>query len=380
MVFLVGARYMQGTTTKKQGATSNDSIATFTYLNPRNLEGSDYKFPNKNISIFTENIINVTTKFSITFGARLEYLRQKAQGYYRITNRDFAGNILLDTTINETNSLERLFPFFGGGLSYKFNRDLEIYTNFSQNYRAVGYNDLRITNPNLVIDENLKDEKGFNYDLGIKGNSKNDLVFYDVNFFILRYDNKIGTFFTTVPDPIIVNKVVRYRSNLSAALSYGIELFAQADIYRLLAKKKEDAPISLSVFGNMSLVNAIYTDSKQTAFFGKKIEDVPPFTLRTGLNFQWKKLRMGTQFSYTEKHFSDATNAEFTPNAIVGIIPSYYTVDFNASYQWNILKLQLALNNLTNNKYFTQRAAGYPGPGILPADAFNANVTLSIEL
>jgi Fe(3+) dicitrate transport protein len=145
MVFVGGIRYMQGTTTKKQGATSNDSIATFKYSNPNNLEGSSFSFPNRNMSVFTENIFNITNNFSLTFGARLEYLKQKASGYYRITNLDFAGNVLLDTTILETNTLQRIFPFFGGGASYKFNNQLEVYSNISQNYRAVGYNDLRIT-------------------------------------------------------------------------------------------------------------------------------------------------------------------------------------------------------------------------------------------
>mgnify|MGYP006075759265 CR=1 FL=1 len=380
IIFVGGLRYMQGITSKKQGVTSNDSIANFQYVNPQNLEGSDFSFPNRNVSVFTENVFNISDKFSITFGARLEYLSQKASGYYRITNLDFAGNVLLDTSIYETNSLERLFPFFGGGLSYKFNNQIEVYSNISQNYRAVGYNDLRITNLNLIIDENLADEKGFNFDLGVKGNTKNELFFYDGNLFILKYNNKIGTYFTTIHDPILINRVVRYRSNISSAISYGVEFFAQADIYRLLARKKENAPISLAVFTNVSLINAIYTSSQQTAFNKKKVEDVPPFTLRTGMDFKWKNLSLGAQFSYTEKHFSDATNTVFSADATVGIIPSYYTVDFNATYKWEILKLQVALNNVTNNKYFTQRADGYPGPGILPADAFNANVTLSLEI
>lgn len=380
MVFLAGVRYMQGVTTKKQGTTHHSTEATFEYLNPDRLEGSDYTFPNRNISVFTENIFNITEKFSMTFGARLEYIHQNAVGYYTITNRDFAGNVLLDTTISESNNLERIFPFFGGGISYKFNRNFEIYTNFSQNYRAVGYNDLRIVNPNLIVDSNLQDEKGFNYDLGLKGNTKNELIFFDANFFLLRYNNKIGSYYTTVPDPVLINRVVRYRTNISAALNVGAEFFIQADIYRLLAMKRENAPVSLSVFLNASVINATYTDSKQTAFNKKKIEDVPPFTLRTGVDFQWKSLRLGTQFSYTHKHFSDATNAISSPDAIVGIIPSYYTLDFNASYTWKMFKLAIALNNMTNNIYFTRRADGYPGPGILPSDAFNANATLSVKL
>lgn len=377
MVFLAGVRYMQGVTSKMQGATGNGSKATFEYLNPDRLEGSDFEFPNRNFSFFTENIFTITSKLSFTIGGRLEYLSQKADGYYTNTVYDFAGNILQDTSINETKKLDRFFPFFGGGVSYKFNENLEMYTNISQNYRAVGYNDLRIVNPNLVVDSNLQDERGFNFDLGVKGNSKNELIFFDANFFVLKYNNRIGTYFTTIPDPVLINRIVRYRSNISSALSYGLEMFVQADVYRLLAKKKEEAEISLSVYANLSLIQAKYISSKQSAFFGKNIEDVPPFSMRTGLDFQWKSLRLGTQFSYTHKHFSDATNAVFSPDAIVGIIPSYYTIDFNASYDWKMLKLQLALNNITNNKYFTRRADGYPGPGILPADAFNLNVTLS---
>lgn len=379
MVFVAGVRYMQGVTSKMQGATNNGNEASFEYLNPERLEGSDFEFPNRNLSVFTENIFTVTEKLSFTLGARLEYLSQIAAGYYTNTTYDFAGNVLQDTSINENKKFQRFFPFFGGGASYKFNHNLEMYSNISQNYRAVGYNDLRIVNPNLVVDSNLQDERGFNFDLGFKGNTKNELVFFDVDFFLLKYNNRIGTYFTSIPDPILINKVVRYRTNISSALSYGLEFFAQADIYRLLAKKKADAPVSLSLYANLSLIRAKYTASKQSAFSGKNIEDVPPFTLRTGLDFQWKKLRLGTQFSYTHKHFSDATNAVFSPDAIVGIIPSYYTIDFNASYEWKMLKLQLALNNITNNKYFTRRADGYPGPGILPADAFNMNLTLSAK-
>lgn len=380
MASLVGTRYMQGITTKQQGATHNDTTATFQFVTPNRLNGSDFDFFSRNFALFNENVFKITPKLSVTIGARLEYLNQKAIGYYSLQNKDLAGNILLDTLINEHKSFTRVFPFFGGGISYKFNPNLELYSNFSQNYRAVGFNDLRVINPSLVVDSNIQDERGFNFDLGIKGSAKNDLIFFDGNFFLLRYSNRIGTYLTTVPDPIILQRIVRFRTNISSALSYGFEFFAQADIYRLLAKKKENAPISLSVYLNMAWVNATYTDSKQVAFYKKKIEDVPPLTLKTGLDFQWKKLRMGTQFSYTHQHYSDATNTEFSPDAIAGIIPSYYTLDFNASYSWKMLSLKLALNNITNNIYFTRRATGYPGPGVLPSDPFNFNITLGVKL
>jgi hypothetical protein len=32
-------------------------------------------------------------------------------------------------------------------------------------------------------------------------------------------------------------------------------------------------------------------------------------------------------------------------------------------------KLEAGVTNFTNNSYFTRRATGYPGPGIIPSDA-----------
>jgi Fe(3+) dicitrate transport protein len=43
-------------------------------------------------------------------------------------------------------------------------------------------------------------------------------------------------------------------------------------------------------------------------------------------------------------------------------------MDLSMSYAYKWLKVEGSINNLTNNSYFTRRADGYPGPGIIPAD------------
>ena len=83
------------------------------------------------------------------------------------------------------------------------------------------------------------------------------------------------------------------------------------------------------------------------------------------------------------EHFSDAANTPAVPavpTAIEGTIPSYYVIDFSGSYQWDNWKLFAGVNNLTNNFYFTRRAAGYPGPGIIPSDARNLYLGIGWEL
>ncbi len=81
---------------------------------------------------------------------------------------------------------------------------------------------------------------------------------------------------------------------------------------------------------------------------------------------------MGKQFSY-------ATNAEFVPRAIDGVVPAYQVMDLSASYKWKWITLSGTINNLANRKYFTRRANGYPGPGILPSDPRNYYVTLGVK-
>ena len=70
------------------GNQSNEYVAT------------DYQFPSFNLALFGEHIFNVTNKLSITPGIRYEYISTNADGKYRSTLEDLAGNIIFDTVIN----------------------------------------------------------------------------------------------------------------------------------------------------------------------------------------------------------------------------------------------------------------------------------------
>jgi Fe(3+) dicitrate transport protein len=44
-------------------------------------------------------------------------------------------------------------------------------------------------------------------------------------------------------------------------------------------------------------------------------------------------------------------------------------MDLTASYKFpKTFNVKAGINNLTDKRYFTRRAGGYPGPGVLPAD------------
>jgi Fe(3+) dicitrate transport protein len=86
------------------------------------------------------------------------------------------------------------------------------------------------------------------------------------------------------------------------------------------------------------------------------------------------------QLTYVSSQFTEASNSKIDTNdntyGIFGEIPSYYVADFSASYKWKKWKLEAGVTNFTNNSYFTRRATGYPGPGIIPSDTRTFYTTL----
>jgi Fe(3+) dicitrate transport protein len=110
------------------------------------------------------------------------------------------------------------------------------------------------------------------------------------------------------------------------------------------------------------------------------VELVPPLTLKSGVAASYGSLRGQFLYTYVYEQFSDATNAEFVVDATRGIIPSYQVMDASVSYSYRNYRLQMGVNNLADTRYFTRRATGYPGPGIIPAEARSFYVGLRVIL
>ncbi|MFK7905895.1 MAG: TonB-dependent receptor [Chitinophagales bacterium] len=377
--FLVGGRYYQGFSQSRQGDANDGSEgndADFRFLNPDDLERSEYEFPSRNASLFVENLFNLKGGWSITPGARLEYIRTASDGYFK--ERVFSGGqVILEQKFEDAKENSRNFALLGLGVGYKISDDIEAYGNFSQNYRSINFTDLAVVNPNLVVDSLLKDEKGYNADLGIRGRALKGAIQFDASVFLLRYQNRIGVGEIIVPDPAVVEKAVAFRTNIGDARIVGLEAYIEADVLQLMDKKSEKW--RLSVFTNFSALKGEYL-SGQSTFVGNDVELIPPFSLKTGINLSFQNLKLSYQYAYTQQHFSDATNAEFVVDATRGLIPSYSIQDLSVSYTYRRYKLQSGINNLLDASYFTRRAAAYPGPGIIPSDGRSFYLTLGVKL
>lgn len=381
---LIGTRIYSGLTKQAQGFGNSDSTGTrndFVFTSDQKILKSDYVFPSFNTAFFAENYINIGKKFSLTPGLRYEFINTSAKGYYQdlvVTPGANGFDTLRNEAVNENYQLPRSILLAGLGFSYLPNDEIEIYANFSQNYRAVNFNDIRIVNPNQIVDPNLKDESGFNADHGIRGKIKNYFN-YDFSLFYLSYNNRIGNIQIERPDsenPTIIQTITE-KTNIGNARVFGLESFFEWDIFKTFSSKKTEA--GLLLFGNFSWLDGRYLKTSNSFASGKKLEFVAPLTFKSGLNFYLKNLSLSYQISYTAAHYTDATNSESSPAAVTGIIPSYFVMDAFISYHWKWFKLQAGSNNMGNAMYFSRRASSYPGPGILPSDGRSFFISLKTE-
>jgi Fe(3+) dicitrate transport protein len=378
-VLLLGTRYYHGYNHSVQGFGPKGRGADFRFVGPEGVTFangfSDFEFPNQNVAVFAENILYLSDKVSVTPGVRYEYIRTTSKGTYGTVIRDNAGNIDAITQNNEQRLSPRGFVLGGIGISYKPVETRELYGNISQNYRSITFSDMRIANPSAVIDPNLQDERGYSADLGLRGEQGQWLT-YDVSLFVLQYGNRIGE----VQTYDAADRVLRRRSNVGRALILGVESYAEVDLLRALRPPAEPGRWTLASFGNLALIRGRYTQSEITGVKGNEVEFVPAINLKAGARAGYGPFKGSVQFTHLSQQYSDATNAkQGGVSAVVGLIPAYTVLDASVSWERRWLKLEGSVNNLADAVYFTRRATGYPGPGILPSDGRSFFLTAAVK-
>ncbi|REG82045.1 TonB-dependent receptor [Algoriphagus antarcticus] len=372
---VAGYRFYKGNIDRNQkgvgnaGTDMNFDLVESSY--PRDLD-----FDNVNHAAFVENMFNVTDKLLLTAGLRLENISSNMKGILNTVN----GVPQLLTPEQRT----RNFALLGFGGEYHLTKTTELYTNFSQAYRPVLISDLTPPATTDVIDANLKDARGYNFDLGYRGNI-GDFLNFDASFFYLNYADRIGTITQTAAD----GTRFQFRTNLGTSVSQGVEAFVEFDPITAFVGNSSIGYIHL--FSSLAFVNAEYQDFERTSITngeivvsnlaGNRVENAPRKINRYGATYRFKDFSMTWQLSDIGEAFSDATNS-VEPNAAAtsGLVPAYSVQDLSAGYTLKKkYSLKTGVNNLTDEAYFTRRAGGYPGPGIMPADGRTFYLTFGVK-
>jgi Fe(3+) dicitrate transport protein len=309
-----------------------------------------------NAAAFVEEMVHVTDRVSLIPGIRLESVRSAAAGYTDVTSvfspRRYA------------------YPLGGIGASVITSTSTEVYANASQAYRPILYSSITPFGSIARISPDLHSSRGFNVDLGWRGNAA-DVVKFDVGAFYLSYGDRIGTQTTLENGQPIVEV-----ANIGSSRHRGIESYLEVDPFPLLGLSRTAG--SLDVFSSLAYVDARYVSG---LFAGHHVEQAPRILARLGATFERGRLSNTVQFSHTSEAFGDANNSIApTRDAAGGVIPAYTVVDWSAALRVHRgQQLTLGVNNVANARYFTTRTAEYPGPGILPGMARSAYLGVRAE-
>jgi Fe(3+) dicitrate transport protein len=371
-----GLRYFNGYIDRKQRGVG-DSGTKMNFELERGMKyPTEIEFRNINYAAFVENIFRVNEQLIFTAGARAEQIASQNRGLLNSIN----GNPVFMEAIERSRS----FLIGGIGAEYHITKTTEFYSNLTQAFRPVLISDLTPPATTDVIDQNLKDASGYNFDFGYRGNVGTFLNF-DVNYFYLTYANRIGTIAQFNPN----GSSYQFRTNLGESVSKGVEAYLEFDPVTAFFKSSRYG--YLYFFASLAHIDATYKDFKTARVVngalvegnlsGNSVENAPRKINRYGATYRYRDFSLTWQMSDIGEAFSDASNT-VTPNAAAttGLIPAYKVQDLSASLLISKkYTLKAGVNNLTDERYFTRRAGGYPGPGLMPADGRTFYTTFGVR-
>jgi Fe(3+) dicitrate transport protein len=367
-VVSAGIQYMRNNLRRRQqgkGTTGSDFDLTVT--DP--IFGRDMYLKTNNIAVFIENMIYLTPKLTVSPGLRLES-----------GATDMTGKVSYYDATSLPNSIKHKFPLFGLSSQYRINAENRIYAGFSQAYRPVVFKDIIPGSVLERVDKNLKDANGYNLEVGISGNIQNKLR-YDIGVFQILINNRMGTIATQDEN----NVAYLYRTTTGDSKTRGVEAYVEYVGYRTYNTLR---PTELSFFSSTSYFDAKYirgtvvASGENTGVAGNRIEGVPKWISRNGVQFQFRKLSTTLQYSYVSSNYANPLNTD-TPsaNGTIGKVQGYGLLDLNATIHISkSYTLRAGINNITNKQYYTKRPTMYPGAGIWSSDGRSFQISFGIRI
>jgi Fe(3+) dicitrate transport protein len=365
-VLAYGVRAYKGNTDRNQlGVGSTGSDFDLVLSDP--IYGRAMKFRTLNYAAFIEHIFYFGNRVKVVPGARFEMIENSKAGYINVTS---AGNIIEEKRT-------RNVILYGAGAEFKVTSQSNMYANYSTAFRPVTYSELTPSGTTEIIDPKMKDASGFNADFGYRG-TLGKFINFDLGVFYLSYENRIGT---------ITQDGAPFKTNIGASVSQGVESYIEIDLVKAFTNNEKFG--NLSLFASNAFIDAKYSKWNNPAIAedplksikDKKVEYAPAYIHRFGATYNYKKFSSTIQYNTTAAVYTDAVNTEL-PNAAatVGKLPAYQVIDFNFSLRFlENYNVKAGVNNLTDEKYATRRAGGYPGPGILPGNGRNIFVSFGAK-
>lgn len=278
------------------------------------------------IAGYVQNRFEITDRFAVTPGLRIESYEQKR-------------NVLIGSTGSADTSNTEVLP--GIGATYQLIPEAQLYGGV---YKAFSPASNGVALDGLT-DQNLDGERSVNYELGIRGAV--DRMTYELTGFFMDFDNQVVT---GNSDPNLS------QSNAGETKHYGLE-----------AALGYELGGGFSVDTNLTWVPYSRFESGENS--GNRLPYAPKFLANVALNYTQGKFSSSLTAHHRGEQFGDPTNLKEIPSDAAGGIwggemPSYTVYDLFAQYQVSEqLRVRGAVKNLTDKLYITGLRQGiYVGP------------------
>ena len=278
------------------------------------------------LAFFVQNRVDLTERFAVTAGVRMESYEQKRENRQRAGSADKYSNT-------------EFMP--GIGATYQVIPEAQV---FGSVYRAFA--------PPLVgsvvgTDQPPTDaETSINIEVGVRGG--NLRVRYEVTAFQMDFSNQVDPGVSGIRDP-----------NEGSALIQGVE-----------GSLGYDFDNGFSLNGNLTWIPTAEfgEDRPGDAEKGNRLPYSPELTANVGVGYQRGRLQTAVLFNYVGEAYGDGMNEKALTTESTGtwggLIPSYYTIDLTSQYAFNEnFSLFGAVKNLTDELYISGLRQGiYVGP------------------
>ena len=245
-----------------------------------------------------------------------------------------------------------------GGLKYEYAKGSNVHMNIQRTFRFLA-TDEWYSSFSGTLDTSLNQQKGIQYEAGVKHNF-NDTVVFSVTPYLMDITNEI--FF----DPSTFAN-----SNYDKIRRYGVELGQETDILKFFA-----VPFfkKLNLTTNYTWQRPLFSGGPND---GKNIPLVPRQQFNTGITSHfWENYRVSLMGNYVGAQFAVNDLANTNPK-----VKPYFTMDTKIAYQKPNYEIFAGMNNIFNQYYSTSviKSGFSTAQNFYPAAGRNFNIGMNIK-
>lgn len=292
-------------------------------------------------AVFAENVFRLPHEWHVVPSVRLE---REQVNIDETIKPVYLSRDLIDRSVSHN------VPLFGLGVGNDFGHANETYINVSQGWRPVRYFDIGSPFGNTAAGAiNDPDPTHVvSFEAGVHGTPL-DGLFYDASLFQVNVKDRIEA--QQIPNSAPGNTI---NVNTGDTRHRGFE--GQID-YDFLAARDPHTAQHLSVFANLSLLDATFTRTIDSTKIGNTPAFSPKYLVRVGVAWREdKKLKAALSVvSVASQFYADSNQPAGAPFFTPAKVPQHTVADLSADY-WVLPQVRLlgGISNLTNKTYYSR--------------------------